>query len=84
MYEVELNPGIPEQLAALPNEAALAFQELCVVAEVNPWGLDPAHETNPRGALRSALFGDPPLGLARFLILEDQRRVAVVAVIWIG
>ncbi|MDP9842671.1 hypothetical protein [Streptosporangium lutulentum] len=84
MYRVEHDPEALAQLDALPVEALPFYLELRAALETAPWGFPSASATNPDGPLRSAAFGDHKRGLAFFLILEDQRRVAVVKVLWAG
>ncbi len=47
-----------------------------------PWNGDPVHKDNPDGAVRAHAFGR--VGLMTYLILEDQRRVDVLIVQWVG
>ncbi len=50
--------------------------------EVNPWGGDPYHRQNPDAPLRTLAFGGA--GMVTYLILEDQRRVDLLIVFWMG
>lgn len=78
MYRVTTDHQVLEQVAALPIEALASYAELLVV----PWNGDPVHKDNPDGAVRAHAFGRG--GLVTYLILEDQRRVDVLTVQWVG
>lgn len=82
MYTVETDDQSKQQIAALPSEALPAFAELRTLLEVSPWSGDPYHGQNPDAALRTLSFGGA--GMVTYLILEDQRRVDVLIVLWAG
>lgn len=82
MYRVTTDHQVIEQVAALPIEALASYAELLVVLETVPWNGDPFHKDNPDGAVRAHAFGRG--GLVTYLVLEDQRRVDVLTVQWVG
>lgn len=82
MYTVETDGQSQEQIEALPADALAAYAELRVVLETAPWSGRPYRPENPDGALRVRTFGGR--GLVVYLILEDQRRVDVLMVQWVG
>ncbi|WP_433259396.1 hypothetical protein ACQPYK_50115 (plasmid) [Streptosporangium sp. CA-135522] len=82
MYQVEHDPDVLAQLDTLPVAALPFYLELRAALESAPWSFPSASTTNPDAPLRSAAFGDHKHGLVFFLILEDQRRVAIVKVLW--
>jgi hypothetical protein len=82
LYEVETDGPTQHQVAALPPGAIAAYAELRVFLETAPWSGRPYNRDNPQGAVRASAFGTH--GLAVYLILEDQRRVDVLLVQWIG
>lgn len=82
MYCVTSDHQVLKQVAALPIEALASYAELLVVLETVPWNGDPVHKDNPDGAVRAHAFGRG--GLVTYLILEDQRRVDVLTVQWVG
>jgi hypothetical protein len=51
--------------------------------ELTPWHSRPINEGNPDGAVRQLTFGDAGEALLTFLILEQQRRIDVLEVMWI-
>jgi hypothetical protein len=82
VYRVTTDHQVLEQVAALPIGALASYAELLVVLETVPWNGDPVHKDNPDGAVRAHAFGCG--GLVAYLILEDQRRVDVLTVQWVG
>ncbi|MCU1653981.1 MAG: hypothetical protein JWQ60_5130 [Pseudonocardia sp.] len=48
--------------------------------ELVPWNGEPINQQNPDGKVRVLPFG--AAGLVTYLILEDQRQVDVLDVIW--
>jgi hypothetical protein len=47
-------------------------------------GRSPYRADNPDGNMRKIVFGRAGEGIAVYLVLEDQRRVVVVSVTWVG
>ena len=84
MYSVEILPDVAEQVAALPAEALVAFAEANVVLELTPWAGDPLNREHPERNMRSMTFGVHGVGLMVYVILEDQRRVFPLKVMWAG
>lgn len=79
-YTVEVDPEAQKQIDALPHHAALALAEAVAVLELTPWSGHPIHTRNPKGPVRILPFGTA--GLATYLVLEDQRRVDLLRVVW--
>lgn len=52
--------------------------------EVSPWGGEPTNDRNPDGPVRTLVFGGHHQGMITYLILENQRRVDVLSVLWLG
>lgn len=50
--------------------------------ELVPWNGAPLHDDNPDGAVRTLHFGRA--GMVTYLILDDQRRVDVLNIVWMG
>jgi hypothetical protein len=82
VYTVTTDAHAQHQVDALPAEALAAYAEVRVVLETAPWSGRPYHRDNPEGALRARPFGTH--GLVTYLILDDQRRVDVLLVQWVG
>jgi hypothetical protein len=52
--------------------------------ELAPWNGAPLNELKPDSPMRVAVFGPGAEGMVIYLILEDQRRVDVLEVLWAG
>jgi hypothetical protein len=84
VYRVTTDGQSQPQIEALPADARESFAEARVVLEVAPWGGEPLFTDRPDGGLRTLTFGRSGQGMITFLILEDQRRVDILDVLWIG
>ena len=73
-----------DQIAALPKEALIPYAQILGVLELAPWNGLPYNLEKPDGSMRELLFGESYQGKVTYLILEDQRRVDVLRVMWIG
>lgn len=82
MYTVVTDAPAQQQVDALPAEALAAYAELRVLLESAPWSGRPYNRDNPEGALRVHTFGRR--GMVVYLILDEQRRVDVLLVQWVG
>lgn len=58
--------------------------ELVTLLEVAPWGGDSYDRKRPDANMRTHTFGSHGEGLMIYLILDDQRRVVVLRVLWAG
>jgi hypothetical protein len=83
VYRVTTDRDVEQQIDALPAAGLNAYLELRAALEVSPWSGEPLHPDNPKGVLTWS-FGGHGEGLVYYLILEDQRRVDIVRVLWIG
>ena len=52
--------------------------------EVSPWSSESLSAANPTAGVRTLTFGPTGQGMVTYLILEDQRRVDILDVLWIG
>ena len=84
MYQVESDDEAAHQVAALPEKALVAYASLVDLIALHPWSGDPLRSTNPRSPIRTHTFGTDSMGLAIYLIREDQQRVVVLRVLWSG
>jgi hypothetical protein len=82
VYTVATDEQAQPQVDALPAESLAAYAELCVALETDPWAGRPYNRDNPEGALRIRSFAT--YGQVVYLILEDQRRVDILMVQWVG
>jgi hypothetical protein len=83
MYAVEIDDDAADQIAKLSPDALNAFAVVVDLVEFHPWSGDSYNRQRPDGNMRTHLFGDEHEGLAIYLILEEQRRVIVLRVIWL-
>ena len=81
-YQIEIYPEAEEQMAALPAEALPALAEAMVMLELTPWAGDSLNKRNPDAEVRTLPFGRA--GMLHYLILEHQRRVDMITVVWVG
>lgn len=72
-----------DQIAALPYEALPHYAQILGVLELAPWNGLPCNKDKSDGVMRTLLFGGGQEKVI-YLILEDQRRVDVVKVMWLG
>lgn len=84
MYRVDTDALAEPQVAALPPHALDAYAEMRTLLEVNPWAGDSINRINPEGAVRTLTFGPRREGLVAYLILDEQRRVDILKVLWLG
>jgi len=82
VYRVETDSNAMEQIAALPVDALADYAQVLGVLELVPWNGAPLRDDNPDAAVRTLPFGRA--GMVTYLILEDQRRIDVLNVLWTG
>ena len=63
---------------------SLSTRKLVTVLQVAPWSGEPYDQQRPDGNLRTHTLGEHGEGLVVYLILDDQRRVVVLRVLWAG
>ncbi|HEY0692947.1 MAG TPA: hypothetical protein VGD71_28370 [Kribbella sp.] len=80
MYRIVTDSQAFDQIARLPIAALVGYAEALSVLELVPWNGEPINERNLDGNVRVLPFG--AAGLVANLILEDQRQVDVLDVIW--
>ncbi|MDQ3152227.1 MAG: hypothetical protein M3R63_11065 [Actinomycetota bacterium] len=84
MYRVTTDQQSQPQIDALPLDALVPFAEVRATLEVAPWGGDPLNDDNPDAPVRTLAFGPAHQGMVTYLILDDQRRVEVLDVLWLS
>lgn len=84
MYRVTTDQQSQPQIDALPLDALVPFAEVRATLEVAPWGGDPLNDDNPDAPVRTLAFGPAHQGMVTYLILDDQRRVDVLDVLWLS
>jgi len=83
VYRVITYPDAGEQVAALVAEALPCYAEAFGVLELL-WNGRPHNDDKLDGPIRELVFGANGEGTVTYLILEDQRRVDVLLVQWVG
>lgn len=84
MYEVTTDERSQQQIDALPAEALVPFAEARTTLELAPWNGKPYHRHRPESTMRALSFGPHDEGDIVYLVLEDQRRVDILVVLWLG
>jgi hypothetical protein len=82
VYRYEIVADARAQVDGLPTDALVYYAELISFLELTPWEGPPYRDDNPDSGMRRMLFGQR--GLAVYVILEQDRRVVVVSVSWVG
>lgn len=83
MYRVDIDVEAQPELDALPPDAVAAFLELRTALETSPQTLGRPVRDTPTANMRWVPFGPSELGLVVWYVVERERRVSVVRVIWI-
>ena len=83
MFRVVTYPEAAEQLAALPAHLLADYARVLDAITVAPWDGAPHTANNPDAEVRRWLFG--PLGMAQvlYLVLDREREVHVLRVVWL-
>lgn len=84
MYEITTDEQSKPQIDALPADALAPLAEACAALELAPWNGSPYHRNRPDSPMRTLAFGPNGEGDIVYLILEDQRRVDILVVLWLG
>ncbi len=84
MYEVTTDEQSQAQIDAVPAEALAPLAEARATLELAPWNGRPYHRRRPASPMRALRFGPHGEGDIVYLILEDQRRVDILVVLWLA
>jgi hypothetical protein len=84
VYRVTTDEQSQPQIDALPPDALAPFAEARTVLELAPWNGAPYHRDRPDSLMRALTFGPHGEGDIVYLILEDQRRVDILVVLWLA
>ena len=77
------DPQVRSQIRALPAEVPPLLTDAMDVLELTPWSGRPYNEADPDGWMRQLDFVDDR-GFITYLVLDDQNRVDVLHVTWLG
>jgi hypothetical protein len=85
VYVVQTDADVDEQIAALPAHALPFYAELMAMLALTPWSGEIYNQQRPDTAtMRTHDFGPHAEGFVTYLILEHERRVSILRVVWIG
>jgi hypothetical protein len=84
VYVYEIVPEAREQVDGLPVDALAFYAEVIAFLELTPWEGPAYRADKPEGSMRSMPFGRSAEGMAIYVILQEERRVVVVSVTWVG
>jgi hypothetical protein len=84
VYIVDTDDDVDEQIAALPAKVLPLFAELMTMLELSPWAGASYDREQPNANMRTYHFGPAGEGFIVYLILELERRVSVLRVVWVG
>ncbi|HEX7662471.1 MAG TPA: hypothetical protein VF444_23650 [Pseudonocardiaceae bacterium] len=84
MYKVTTDEQSQPQINALPTEALVPFAEARTTLELAPWNGAPYNRQSPDSPMRAMSFGPDNEGDIVYLILDDQRRVDILVVLWLS
>jgi hypothetical protein len=84
VYKVTTDEQSQVQIDALPSAALAPFAEARAALELAPWNGQPYHRHRPDSPMRALSFGPNGDGDIVYLILEDQRRVDLLVVLWLA
>jgi hypothetical protein len=82
VYSYEHTSDVADQLAELPGDLVLRYMELISFLTLTPWSGPPYKSDNPDGAMRVMDIGPDGECQVTYLVLEDERRVVVLNVVW--
>jgi hypothetical protein len=84
VYRVITDPSVLDQIDALPDDALRAYAEVVTVLEVAPAEGRPYNSDQPHGPMRQVVFGPGARGTVTYLLLEREREVHVLLVLWLS
>jgi hypothetical protein len=84
VYKVTADDQSQHQIDTLPGDALTAFAEARAALELAPWNGAPYHRHRPDSPMRAISFGPHGQGDIVYLVLEDQRRVDILVVLWLA
>jgi hypothetical protein len=84
LYRLTTDEQSQPQIEALPQAALAPFAEVRAMLEVAPWAGDPLNDRDVDSPVRTVAFGPHGQGLVTYLILERDRRVDVLDVLWLS
>ncbi|MGH3830518.1 MAG: hypothetical protein ACRDRS_08710 [Pseudonocardiaceae bacterium] len=83
MYRVVTYSEAADQIDALPPHLLLDYARALDAVAVAPWDGAPHNANNPDAEVRRWLFGPLGVGQVLYLVLERDREVHVLRVVWL-
>ncbi len=83
MYRVIIDPEVVDQIDALPVAVLIEYARVHDVLEVAPWNGPSHNKDSPDAGVRRWLFGPGGAGQVIYLVLERDREVHVLQVLWV-
>ncbi|WP_228695044.1 MULTISPECIES: hypothetical protein [Amycolatopsis] len=77
------DPRVLDQIRKLPDDVLDDFVEVYDFLELVPWSAPPYNIAKPDGPMRQLDFAEGR-GCVTYLVLDDQDRVDVLDVTWLG
>jgi hypothetical protein len=82
VYRIVVHPEAAAAIVELPAHLLPSYAEAVEVLERSPWEAPSHNPSNPAGAVRRKLFGALGMGHILYLVLEREREVQVLRVVW--
>ncbi|WP_372659848.1 hypothetical protein [Amycolatopsis kentuckyensis] len=82
-YRIETDPRVLDQIHALPDDVVPELAAVYDLLELVPLSGPPYNLAKPKSPMRQLPFADGR-ELVTYLVLEDQERVDVLDVTWLG
>lgn len=83
MYRIVVYPEVVDQLAQLPAALLSDYARVLDAVALAPWNGPPINERNPDGAVRRWSCGPDAQAQVLYLVLEREREVHVLQVLWL-
>ena len=83
MFRVVTYPEAAEQIAALPGHLLVGYARVLDAIAAAPWDGAPQNANNPDAQVRRWLFGPLGVGQVLYLVLDREREVHVLRVVWL-
>lgn len=83
MYSIGKDKRIDEQISALPAESLSSFAETMAFLEITRGQDSSVDLITPRANILSKVFGPEGRGLVVYLVMERDRRVELLEVLWL-
>jgi hypothetical protein len=83
VYRIVIYPEASDQIAELPPHLLRDYDQALDAAAAAPWDGAPHHKDNPSAEVRRWLFGPLGTGQLLYLVLEREREIHVLQVLWL-